>query len=107
MRLPPEVVRGVTPLLVLRALADGEAADREVLQRIQELGGGLDVAEGTIYPVLYRLEARRLLSAAWRAGAGVRSQRVYRLTDAGAAELARERRSWAAVIGALTPFLAR
>ena len=55
--------------------------------------GAFDLAEGTVYPALYRLEAAGLLSSSWSHVSG-RRRRVYRLTRRGRSELVKERREW-------------
>ena len=55
--------------------------------------GAFDLAEGTVYPALYRLEAAGLLASTWSTASG-RRRRTYRLTKRGQAKLARERREW-------------
>ncbi|MBA3846440.1 MAG: helix-turn-helix transcriptional regulator [Planctomycetes bacterium] len=105
MRLPTDILRGLTPLLVLEALADDHLAGREILARIRERGNGLEIAEGTIYPLLYRLEAKRWLSASWSTGEGVRSQRCYQVTDAGHKARLEQRKRWREVAGVLKPLL--
>jgi PadR family transcriptional regulator, regulatory protein PadR len=55
--------------------------------------GAFDLAEGTVYPVLHRLEAEGLLSSAWSTAAG-RRRRVYRLTRRGRAVVAQRREEW-------------
>ena len=49
---------------------------------------GLDVDEGTLYPLLRRLETQGLLVSEWREEAK-RNKRFYRLSDDGAADAAR------------------
>ena len=55
--------------------------------------GEFDLAEGTVYPALYRLEAAGLLSSSWTKAAG-RRRRVYVLTKRGRGELAKGRDEW-------------
>lgn len=57
--------------------------------------GAFDLAEGTVYPALYRLERAGLLTSKWTSIGG-RRRRVYRVTASGSAELARERKEWKA-----------
>ena len=65
----------------------------EELRGVSE--GAFDLAEGTVYPALYRLERAGLLKSRWTSLGG-RRRRVYRLTARGRAELARERKDWKA-----------
>jgi PadR family transcriptional regulator PadR len=54
---------------------------------------GLAVDEGTLYPMMRRLEAQGLLSSEWRIEEG-RPRRYYRLSLAGESVLARLSRDW-------------
>lgn len=52
-----------------------------------------DLAEGTVYPALYRLEKEGLVRSEWD-DSGSRRRRVYELTRRGERRLARERADW-------------
>ena len=67
-------------------------------------GGHLDLAEGTIYPALYRLEQAGLLASDAQTVAG-RSRRTYRLTAAGRAALRERRRAWRDLVGSIDAIL--
>jgi DNA-binding PadR family transcriptional regulator len=107
MRFSPDLMRGLTPLLVLETLVEDTLPGLEVVQRIKERGDGLDVPEGTIYPLLYRLEKQGLIAGSWRKVPGQRKQRVYALTDDGRHELAAEKRRWNQLMARVQPFLGR
>jgi DNA-binding PadR family transcriptional regulator len=53
------------------------------------------VEEGSLYPALYRMEARGWLSSEWAATDTGRRARFYRLTRNGRTQLAAEQESWA------------
>src|SRR5580658_1041911 len=79
-------------------LAVLEAAPLHGYAIVEELcrrsDGEFDLAEGTVYPALHRLEAASLLSSRWEVVSG-RRRRVYSLSPGAAA--ARERvASWLA-----------
>lgn len=87
-------MRGQLDGLVLSALEGGPAHGYAIIEHLRARSGGvLDLAEGTVYPVLHRLEASGSLVAEWAQGGG-RRRRLYRLSDQGVAALARERASW-------------
>ena len=75
----------------------------EELKRRSE--GAFDLAEGTVYPVLHRLEADGLLSSAWSTVAG-RRRRVYRLTRSGQKALAKREAEWRSFSAAVDAVLA-
>ena len=92
-----QLMKGVSPVLVLQAVASRPRSGPEILAEIAARSGdALTMPQGTLYPLLYRLERQGLLRAAWRAAsaeAGKRRMREYALTAKGTAELARGRRS--------------
>jgi PadR family transcriptional regulator, regulatory protein PadR len=89
-----ESLKGHLDGLVLATLRDGPAHGYAVIEALRERSeGAFDLAEGTVYPVLHRLEAEGLLSSAWSETAG-RRRRVYRLTRRGRAVVAQRREEW-------------
>jgi DNA-binding PadR family transcriptional regulator len=62
--------------------------------------GEFDLAEGTIYPALHRLEDAGLLSSSWEVVSG-RRRRVYALSRTGAAAVGERVASWHAFRGAV------
>ncbi len=51
----PQVLKGVLSLLLVRLLAERESYGYEFVQRLREIGV-TDIAEGSVYPALSRLE---------------------------------------------------
>jgi PadR family transcriptional regulator PadR len=88
-------LRGHLDLLLLSALRDaGPAHGYALITALRERSlGTFDLAEGTVYPALHRLERDGLVSSEWEEGAP-RRRRVYRLTREGAAELDVKRGQW-------------
>jgi PadR family transcriptional regulator PadR len=70
----------------------GYAIVEEMCRRSE---GEFDLAEGTIYPALHRLEAAGLLSSRWEVVSG-RRRRVYALSHSGAAAVSERVASWRA-----------
>jgi transcriptional regulator len=104
--LRSEVLKGHVDLLLLSALRQGPLHGYGIVERLRgSSGGAFELAEGTVYPALYRLERAGLLASEWTS-ARRRRRRVYRLTRRGRAELTRERREWNAFRHAVEAVLA-
>jgi PadR family transcriptional regulator, regulatory protein PadR len=89
-----DLLRGHLDALLLAALAIGPTHGYEVIGRMRQTSGGeLELAEGTVYPALHRLEQEGLLSSATERNQG-RQRRVYALTEAGERALADRRSEW-------------
>lgn len=89
-----ERLKGHLDTLLLAAVADRPAHGYEIASMLRDRSGGtFDLAEGTLYPALHRLEAAGLLDSRW-SDIGGRRRRVYAITAAGARALAEQRTEW-------------
>ena len=89
-----EVLKGHLEMLLLATVAAEPAHGYRLVERLRDRSQGeFDLAEGTVYPALHRLEAGGLLSSQWSREAP-RRRRVYQLTARGRAALAAERQEW-------------
>jgi PadR family transcriptional regulator PadR len=79
--------RGILELAVLLAIAPTPRYGLEILRQLEF--ADLVLAEGTIYPLLARLEREGLLHARWVEGEGPRPRKYYQLTPAGRARMRR------------------
>ena len=87
-----EILKGHLDMIVLAALAAGPAHGYGIIQEIRSRSGGaFDLPEGTVYPVLHRLEEAGFLSSRWTTGEAGRKRRVYSLTRKGSRALADRR----------------
>lgn len=101
-----EVLKGHLDALILAVLHDRPLHGYAVIEELRRRSeGAFDLAEGTLYPVLHRLEADGLLSSTWSDASG-RRRRVYRLTRRGRGALARRRREWTSFVVAVDAVLA-
>jgi DNA-binding PadR family transcriptional regulator len=101
-----EALKGHLDALILAVLSDGPAHGYAVIEELKRRSGGtFALAEGTVYPVLHRLEADGLLSSSWSTVGG-RKRRVYRLTRRGRALLGERREEWNAFARAVEAVLA-
>jgi PadR family transcriptional regulator PadR len=90
-----ELRRGSIELIVLHLLAPGEAYGYEIVTKLaSESDGALEVTDGTLYPVLYRLERAGLVAVRWETPARGVPRKYYRLTPAGRTELTRMTHEW-------------
>ena len=90
-----ELKRGSLELIVLHLLSPGEAYGYEIVSKLTaETNGALEVTDGTLYPVLYRLERAGFVTVRWETQERGVPRKYYRLTDTGRDELARLRYEW-------------
>jgi PadR family transcriptional regulator PadR len=90
-----EVVQGTLDLLVLKSLSLAPLHGWGISQRIQQLSrDALCVGQGSLYPALYRLERKGMITGDWRTTENNREAKYYRLTAAGRRALATEVDEW-------------
>ena len=101
-----ELLPGTIDLLVLKAVSLGPQHGYGILLRIEQISRGhLPVQQGTLYPALYRLEDRGLLTTEWGTSENNRRAKFYTLTPAGRKQLRDERSSWQQIVAGMTAAL--
>ena len=96
MRRNKEVQQGTLALMVLKTLdVLGPQHGYGLAKRIEQISNdALSVNQGTLYPLLLRLEQEGAIASEWGPSDNNRRARFYRLTAAGRRQLQAETRSW-------------
>lgn len=89
--------KGILELSVLNALRGGRMYGYEIAKRLQEIPG-LMVVEGTVYPIMSRLEKEGLVTSSLEPSPEGPARKYYRLSDDGEASLERINAVWAEII---------
>ena len=90
-----ELLPGTLDLLVLRVLSRGELHGWGITNRLEQLSkSALQVDEGSLYPALYRMEAKGWIEAEWRMTENNRRAKYYSLTRAGRKQPEKEQDLW-------------
>ena len=98
MEINKDLIAASSTPIVLAILADGDSYGYAILQRVRDLSAGrIEWTDGMLYPVLHRLERQGAVKARWEIADNGRRRKYYRITAAGRAQLAEERRQWQAV----------
>ena len=88
-------MRGTLDLLILRSLLATPLHGLGVSRRIGQITqGSFDVKPGSLFPALYRLEERGLVSAEWGESDTRRRAKFYRVTRLGKKQLQVEEANW-------------
>jgi transcriptional regulator len=90
-----DLPQGTLDLLVLRVLRGGEMHGWGIAQRLNLVSrNALQLQEGTLYPALYRMEAKGWIKPEWAQSDNNRRAKYYRLTAIGQKRLAAEEHDW-------------
>lgn len=90
-----ELKRGTLELVLLRLLVERPKYGYELVRALQE-GDEVAIKEGTVYPVLYRLEDRGWIAPEWQAPTRGVPRKYYQLTTAGRQRLEALQEEWRA-----------
>ena len=97
-----QLKKGVLELCVLALLSRGDSYAYEIASR---LAAGIDMGEGTIYPLMRRMQDEKLVETYLVESPAGPSRKYYRLTDAGRASFATQKNAWRAFAGAVNDIL--
>ena len=97
-----QLKKGVLDLCVLALLSRGDGYAYDIASRLAK---GIGMGEGTIYPLMRRMQADGLVKTYLAESASGPSRKYYKLTPAGRAAFAEQQAEWEAFAGAVSKIL--
>ena len=97
-----QLKKGVLELCVLALLSHGDGYAYDIASQLSK---GIDMGEGTIYPLMRRLQADGLVDAYLQESDSGPPRKYYRLTAAGRKTFAAQKAEWAAFAKAVNEIL--
>ncbi len=94
--------KGILEFCILSIIRRGEAYPSDIVDEMR--AANLQILEGTLYPLLRRLEGQGILASEWRIEDGP-PRRYYRLNNAGEALLVELKATWNALVGTMAGLL--
>ena len=92
MKFESQLLKGIAPAVVLEILSGGAMYGYQLSQAIQQKSDDvLTLGKGTLYPLLYNLEAKKLIAGKWETADNGRKRRYYSITSKGKAQLAKQK----------------
>lgn len=106
MRNRKDIPQGTLDLMILRILTREPMHGWGIMQRLRDLTGDVfQVAPGSLFPALQRIEERGLALSSWGISENNRRAKYYAITSAGRRQLAAEQAHWNAITLAVTRVL--
>lgn len=92
MKFESQLLKGIAPVVVLEILSRGQMYGYELSEAIEKRSEDvLTLGKGTLYPLLYNLEAKKLIKGNWQQSESGRKRRYYSVTSKGKGELAKQK----------------
>ena len=102
MKFERELLKGIAPVVVLEILVRGKMYGYELSEAIENRSGKvLTLGKGTLYPLLYNLEAKKLVKGQWEKTESGRKRRYYSITSKGKTQLASQKQQLGELFGSL------
>ena len=97
-KLSKELIGASSVPIILSILSQNESYGYEIIQKVKELSDGkIEYGDGTLYPVLHKLEKKGLIESYWKIPESGRKRKYYKINNNGQQELATEKESWTAI----------
>ena len=94
--IPSQMLKGTLEGCILKVIHSQETYGYEISQKLQEYGFS-DISEGTIYPLLLRLEKNGYILAQYRDSAYGPKRKYFTITELGNKELQAFQVNWLAL----------
>ncbi len=92
MKFESQLLKGIAPTVVLEILSRGQMYGYELSQAISQRSSEiLNLGKGTLYPLLYNLEAQKLIKGSWQTADSGRKRRYYSITSKGKTHLSSQK----------------
>jgi len=99
MKLEREMMRGAGPTAVMQLLSSGEMYGYEIIESLEKRSKGVfELGQSTLYPMLYNLESKGLVTSREKKADNGRKRRYYRLTVSGKKKLETDKEQWSAIM---------
>jgi PadR family transcriptional regulator PadR len=100
--IPIQLKKGVLELCVLALLSRADGYAYDIASRLAK---GIDMGEGTIYPLMRRMQDEGLVATYLVESASGPPRKYYRLTEAGRTSFTRQKDEWSAFARAVDAIL--
>jgi PadR family transcriptional regulator, regulatory protein PadR len=94
-KISKELIGASAVPIILSILDKEETYGYEIMQKVKELSGGrIEWKEGSLYPVLHKLEKSGLIKSLWKMAENGRHRKYYAINKKGRKSLQEEIENW-------------
>ena len=97
-KLSKELIGASTIPIILSILSKNESYGYEIIQNVKKISNGkIEYGDGTLYPVLHKLEKKELIKSYWKVADSGRKRKYYKISVKGKKELLSEKENWSVI----------
>lgn len=102
--IPSQMLKGMLEGCILEIISKQETYAYEISEKLSNYGLG-EISEGTIYPIILRLQKNEMISATLRDSNSGPKRKYYKLTSSGIESLIQFKSNWIALDDAVNKLL--
>jgi DNA-binding PadR family transcriptional regulator len=94
-KLSKELIGASSTPIILSILSKDESYGYEIIQNVKKISNGkIEYGDGTLYPVLHKLEKNGFIESYWKIADTGRKRKYYKISDKGKKELSAQKENW-------------
>lgn len=94
-KISKELIGASSIPIILSILSESESYGYEIIQKVKAISNGkIEYGDGTLYPVLHKLEKKELIESYWRTPESGRKRKYYTISNKGKKELVSQKKNW-------------
>lgn len=94
-KISKELIGASSTPIILSILSKRESYGYEIIQKVKEISDGkIEYGDGTLYPVLHKLEKKKLIESSWKTADTGRKRKYYSISAKGKKELLLQKENW-------------
>lgn len=101
-KLSKELIGASSIPIILTVIAAKETYGYDIIQQVKKASDNkIEWKDGTLYPVLHKLEKNGYIESYWKVGDSGRKRKYYRISEGGRKELEVKKENWIFINGLL------
>lgn len=103
IKLSKELIGASSIPIILSILSKDESYGYQIIKEVKKVSNGqLEWSEGTLYPVLHKLEKKGLITSTWKTSETNRKRKYYTISKTGKKALQVEQENWSIIHSIIT-----
>ena len=83
-KISKELIGASSVPIILSILSENESYGYEIIQKVKAISNGkIEYGDGTLYPVLHKLEKKELIESYWKIPESGRKRKYYKISIKG------------------------
>ena len=101
-KIDHDLYRGTLDIIILTLLSERRDHGYGLIERLRaQSNGQLSISEGAVYPLLHKLESKKLIGSEWVLSSNNRRTKQYFITDTGHKTMESRANQWEQLVGVI------